>query len=118
MNSSPALEMTIYQHIRDADETKVALIITAAEQGIPPPRFPRGNKSSKVAAAVRLRFAGMTSVQAQAITRLNGSMMRRVNKHIHEHTAPTPCVDCGDHPGRIAGLCAWCLDAAARRDEL
>ena len=30
MSTPPALEMTIYQHIRDADETKVALIIAAA----------------------------------------------------------------------------------------
>ena len=117
MSTPPALEMTIYQHIRDADETKVALIIAAAEQGTPPPRFPRGEKSSKVAAAVLLRFAGMTSVQAQAITRLNGSMMRRVNKHIHEHTAPTPCFECDERPARVAGRCTWCWNAAERRGE-
>lgn len=118
MNTPPTSEMTIHQHAHRADKATVARIVEAANAGQPLPNLPRGTNSERVAAAVQLRFAGWSRARIHTWMRLSGSQMKLVCEHVTKHTTPTPCIECGDHPGRIAGLCAWCLDAAARRDEL
>jgi len=117
VNEQTLREMTITQHIHNADESKVKLIVTAADTGTAVPRFPRGNMSSKIAAAVRLRFAGWSAKDVQVIARLDGTTMRRINEHIIEHTKTVPCIDCDERPARVARQCTWCWDATQRQEE-
>ena len=117
MSTPPTSEMSIYQHLHQADKTTVARIVEAANASQPIPKLPRTMASERVAAAVQLRFAGWTVPAIQAFTGLNGSRLRLVCAHVHEHTKPVSCYECGQRPRRIAGLCTFCYIAAERRGE-